>query len=334
LSFTFANPWLLSLLLLIPLASFLKGKRGGAPGVRFSSVSSAREVGALPRSRAGQFLAALRLLGLACLIVALARPQIGRGTTEIEASGIDILLAIDVSTSMKALDFMIGGQHIDRLSVVKRTVKKFVKERPNDRIGLLAFAAVPYSMSPLTLDHDWLEQRLDSVTFGQVEDGTAIGSAIVASLNHLRDQKAKSRILILLTDGVNNSGDVEPSAAAEAAEALGIKIYTIGAGTMGRAPYPAGTDFFGRPRTQQIEVEIDEETLHQVAQKTGGKYYRATDTRSLETIYGEINKLETTVRKVKKYQSFEELFFWALLPGLFLIAGEIALSETRYRRLP
>ncbi len=332
-NFQFAHPELLFLLLLLPLLAFLKGRLGGVASLRFPSTAAAREAGGVPRGKAGGWLTALRMLALAILIVALARPQIGRGTTEVEASGIDILLGIDVSGSMEALDFELGGQRANRLEVVKDVVKKFVEERPNDRIGIVAFAGRPYVVSPLTLDHDWLVKRLESVKIGQVEDGTAIGSAIVSAANHLKEQEAKSRIVVLLTDGMNNAGAANPLTAAEAAKALEIKIYTVGAGTRGQAPMPV-KDQFGRQRLRMVDVDIDEDTLKQVASETGGQYFRATDTGSLERVYEAINELETTKRKLKKYEDVDELFFFALLPGLLFLGLERLLGETRLRRLP
>lgn len=331
--YQFANPGWLWLLLALPLVAVLRGRAGRAVALRLPSVSDARNVGARPRSTAGGFLLALMLLGLALLIVALARPQLGQGRTEIETSGIDIVLAIDVSGSMEALDFKIDGDRVNRLAVVKRVVEQFVGERPGDRIGMVAFAGRPYLVSPLTLDHDWLKKRLDEVQIGRVEDGTAIGSAIASSVNHLRDSDAKSRIVILLTDGVNNAGAANPVTAAEAAKALGIKIYTIGAGIQGQAPMPV-QDAFGRRRYAMMDVEIDEESLKQIATNTGGRYFRATDTDSLGQVYGVINQLETTKRTEKRYEDYKELFLYALCPGLALLLFERFLSETRYRHLP
>ncbi|GAA5481079.1 vWA domain-containing protein [Haloferula sargassicola] len=332
-AFQFANPGWLWLLLALPVIAILRGRAGRAVALRLPSVSDARHVGGRPRSKVGGFLRALMLLGLALLIVALARPQLGRGRTEIETSGIDIVLAIDVSGSMEAMDFKLDGQQVNRLEVVKNVVEKFVGERPGDRIGMVAFAGRPYLVSPLTLDHDWLKKRLDEVQIGRVEDGTAIGSAIASSVNHLRDSEAKSRIVILLTDGVNNAGAANPVTAAEAAKTLGIKIYTIGAGIEGQAPMPV-RDAFGRKRYAMMDVEIDEESLRQIAQQTGGRYFRATDTNSLAEIYDSINQLEKTKRTVKKYEDYEELFLFAMLPGLGLLLIERLLSETRYRHLP
>jgi Ca-activated chloride channel family protein len=331
--FQFAHPQFLWLLLLLPLAAFLKGRRGRQAAIRYPSTGIARSVGARPRSRPGQFLAALTLLSLALLIVALARPQFGRGYTEAEASGIDIMLAIDVSGSMEALDFELDGEHANRLAVVKNTVARFIESRPNDRIGLLAFAGRPYLVSPLTLDHDWLLQRLDAVRIGQVEDGTAIGSAVASASTHLSETDAKSRIMILLTDGMNNAGKASPVTSAEAARTLGIKVYTIGAGTHGEAPIPV-EDMFGRRVLRMARVDIDEETLSKIAEITGANYFRATDTASLAKIYQHIDQLETTTRKLKKYEHVDDLFAYAALPGGALLLLGFVLGQTRFRALP
>ena len=234
---------------------------------------------------------------------------------------------------MEALDFELDGKPVNRLEVVKDVVEKFVGERPNDRLGMVAFAGRPYLVSPLTHDQEFLTKRLRDVKMGQVEDGTAIGSAIASAVDHLRDSDAKSRIIILLTDGVNNSGAVNPLTAAEAAKALGIKIYTIGAGTRGEAPVPV-KDQFGRTHLQTVKVEIDEEMLREVADATGGQSFRATDTDSLKNIYNSINQLETTTRKLKKYQQYDELYLYFLAPGVALLLLELVLAQTRFRRLP
>lgn len=331
--FQFAYPHLLWLLLLLPLAAWLKGKRGNTTAIRYPSTTIARSVGARPRSRAGSLLAALSLLSLGFLIIALARPQLGRGMTEVEASGVDIMLAVDVSSSMEALDFELDNERSNRLEAVKDTVAKFIEARPNDRIGLVAFAGRPYLVSPLTLDHDWLLKRLAAVKIGQVEDGTAIGSAVASSANHLSDKEAKSRLMILLTDGMNNAGKAAPLTAAEAAKALGIKCYTIGAGTRGEAPIPV-EDAFGRRVLRMAKVDIDEETLTEIAQLTGGSYFRATDTESLTAIYEQIDQLETTTRKMKKYEEVDDLFAWAAIPGLALMLASFGLGHTVFRRLP
>lgn len=324
----FLHPELLWLLMLLPLVALFYSTRGAAPALIFSSISIAKTVGKQRKARPGQWTMGLRLLSIALLILALARPQFGSSNTEIEASGIDILLAVDVSGSMEAMDFTLGGNSVNRLEVVKKVVADFIEERPNDRIGLLAFGGRPYLVSPLTLDHNWLKKRLESLQIGMVEDGTAIGSAIGSGINRLRDRKSKSRIMILLTDGMNNAGRIPPLAAAEAAETLKIKVYTIGAGTRGEAPMPV-TDNHGRRRLIMAKVDIDEKTLGEVAEMTGAIYFRATDTASLAKIYDEINTMETTTRTIKKFENYRELFGYLLLAILLLLGIELHQTTKR-----
>lgn len=329
-SFRFADPQLLWLLLILPLLAWLRGKSGQAPALLFSSVSAVQLIAASRKVSPGSLLVLLRLAAVGLLIIALARPQWGRTNAETEASGIDILLAVDISGSMQALDFKLKGREANRLDVVKSVVAKFISERPSDRIGLVAFAGRPYLVCPLTLDHDWLRQRLNSLRIGMIEDGTAIGSAIASGVNRLRDQQAKSRILILLTDGVSNAGKIAPLAAAEAAAVMKIKVYAVGAGRRGVAPLPV-EDQFGRTRMVQAKVDIDEETLTKVAALTKAKYFRATDTASLARIYEEINAMETTVRKTRHFSNHRELFAWPALAALLLLGFELTASR---RRLP
>jgi Ca-activated chloride channel family protein len=329
-SLRFVHPELLWLLLLLPALALLRGRKGPAPALVFSSISVARAISGNRKAHPGRLLGLLRLLAIGLIIVAMARPQWGNTTTEVEASGIDILLAVDISGSMEARDFTLQGRPANRLDVVKSVVAKFIKERPNDRIGLVAFAGKPYLVCPLTLDHDWLQRRLESLKIGMVEDGTAIGSAIASGVNRLRDRDSKSRIQILLTDGMNNAGKVSPLTAAEAAETLGIKVYTIGAGTRGEAPMPV-QDQFGRKRLMRVKVDIDEDTLNKVAEMTGARYFRATDTRSLEKIYDEINAMEVTTRKIKHFSRYRELFSWLVLAALMLLTLGLFVSR---RRLP
>ena len=267
---SFANPWLLLLLLALPLLALLQGGPGAAPAVVFSSLRPVHALGRVRRSRIGGWLTTLLLCALALFIVALARPQMGKTISKVQASGIDIMLALDVSASMYAEDFTIGGERASRLEVVKQVTQKFIEERPNDRIGILCFAGRPYLVSPLTLDHDWLLQNLERVKIGLVEDGTAIGSAIGSAANRLKDKEAKSRIVVLLTDGDNNAGKITPATAAEAAKALGIKVYTIGAGTRGYAPVPV-QDMFGRKVYRNMKVDVDEPTLMKTGAATGSR---------------------------------------------------------------
>jgi Ca-activated chloride channel family protein len=329
----FLYPSVLWLLALLPLLALLRGRRGSVAAVRYSSADIVRQVARETRSRTGRWAAPLSLLALGLIIVALARPQLGRSTSTVEASGVDMILALDCSGSMEALDFKVNGQPIDRLKVVKAVVEKFIDARPNDRIGLVGFAGAPYLVSPLTLDHDWLDQNLDRVQVGTVEDGTAIGAALATSVNRLRDQPGKSKIVVLLTDGQNNSGKIMPETAAQAAKALGVKVYTIGAGARGEAPMPV-TDAFGNRRLAMATVDVDEETLQKIADETGGKFFRATDTESLAAIYGEIDRMEKTTHQLKKFEHRSELAAWAIVPALALLGTGVGLTHTRFRRLP
>ena len=329
----FLQPEWLWLLALLPVAAILRGREGRVAAVQYSNIQVARSVARSTRSRIGRWLWLLPVLAAALLIVGLARPQRALGQTPMTASGIDIVLGLDVSGSMKALDFRQGGERVNRIDVVKSVVAKFIDERPNDRIGIVSFAGAPYLISPPTLDHDWLRRNLDRVTVGGADDGTAIGSAIAASVNRLRASHASSKVVILLTDGMNNAGKVSPLAAAEAAKALGIKIYTVAVGVRGEAPLPV-TDEFGNTRLVMAKVDVDEKTLKDVAALTGGAFYRATDTQSLEHIYGEINRLEKTTQVAQVADRQQELFAWAVLPGIALLGLGFGLENTRFRRLP
>jgi Ca-activated chloride channel family protein len=329
----FAQPYLLLLLLLLPLFAWLKGKRGQEAAFLYSSVQLVKGMAGINRSRIGQILLRLRWLALAFFIIGLARPQLREGQAIIQASGIDIVVALDLSGSMASEDFELKGERANRLTVAKDVLEKFVTRRTSDRIGLVAFAGRAYVAGPLTLDHDFLLENIERLRLGTIEDGTAIGSALVAALNRLRDLQSKSKIVILMTDGQNNAGQVPPLTAADAAQALGVKVYTIGVGTRGTAPFPY-IDPFGRKQYVQQPVDIDEETLRQIASKTGAKYYRADKSDTLRAIYADIDRLEKTEAEVKKFQRYKELFPWVVLPGLVLLLLEIILSHTVWRKLP
>jgi len=341
-SWQFAHPWFLLGLLAVPVLAWLRGYRGGAPAVEFSSTELLRTLGREAESKAGNFLAGLFYVGLAALMVALARPQGGKSTTQTEASGIDIMILIDVSGSMLTEDYEMEGQRTNRQEAIRSVTKKFIEQRPNDRIGIIAFASRPYLVSPLTLDHDWLMQNLDRVKIGQVEDGTAIGSAIASGVNRLRDRASKSKVLILLTDGDSNCGKISPPTAAQAAKALGVKLYAIGAGTNGMAPVPLFDERTGLPQVDQNgqtvlqmePVEFNETGLKNVAQIAGGHYYRAADTDSLRNIFKDIDKLEKSTVQYKRTQEYEDLYPWFLRAGFALVALGMTLGQTVWRRLP
>lgn len=324
-------------LILLPIAAgiifFAKKKEKVTSGIKFSSGDLLGGLKGSWKLKLSGNLIFLRLAAVSLLIVALARPQSPIEDSKIESEGIDIVLAIDCSTSMLAEDFKIGGKRQNRLEVVKDVVKDFINGRSNDRIGLVAFAARAYTVSPLTLDYGWLMQNLTRIKTNMIEDGTAIGSGLTSALNRLRDTEAKSKVVILLTDGRNNTGKISPFTAAEAAKALKVKVYTIGAGTKGFAPYPA-KDFFGNTVYQPVQIDIDEDTLKEIASLTGAKYFRATDTESLRGIYKEIDRLEKTRIEEKGYLEYNELFPLFLVIGLSLLSLEIVLSNTLLRKLP
>lgn len=339
---SFAQPWFLLLLVAVPLLAWLRGKSGPAAALTFSSTTTLRALGKTSAARAGKFLRAMLLVSMACFAVGLARPQWGKSLTQVEASGIDIMLALDVSASMLTKDFKIGGQSATRIDAIREVTRNFIEARPNDRIGIIAFAGRPYVVSAMTLDHDWLLKNLERVKIGLVEDGTAIGSGMAAAANRLNDKRSKSRVIVLLTDGENNTGKIPPRTAAEAIKALKIHFYAIGAGINGIAPTPVFnaqtgkpiTDMFGNILYQNQQVHFNEAGLKEVAQIAEGQFYRATDTKSLEQIFNDIDKLEKTTVSVKKYQQYNELFPVCIGAGLALLVAQLLLSQTVWKKLP
>jgi Ca-activated chloride channel family protein len=339
---TFGHPYVLLLLLLLPLLGWLKGKQGQPPAFVYSSVQLVRGILNVSRTRSGAFLAAFRWLVLALLIIALAQPRLTKSETKISASGVDIAVVIDMSFSMADEDFELRGQPADRLTMAREVLKKFIDKRPNDRIGLVAFASEAYIAAPLTLDHDFVLQNLDRLQLGTIDGGsTAIGSGLSTAINRLRELKSKSKIVILMTDGRNNAGKVAPRTVAEAAKALGVKIYTIGVGKRGESRRPRMdrhgrplVDFFGRKIYDPDPEDLDEDVLQEIANMTGGKYYRADNSQRFQAIYAEIDKLEKTEAEVKKFAHHNELFAWLISPGLGVLLLEILLRHTLWRRLP
>ncbi len=339
---TFAQPWLLLLLLVVLLLAYLRGKSGRGAALTFSSTAALRALGKTSAARAGKFLRAMFLLSLALLAVAMARPQLGKSLTQVEASGIDIMVVLDVSGSMLTKDFTVGGDSATRIDAIREVTRKFIEGRPNDRIGIIAFAGRPYVVSPMTLDHDWLLQNLDRVRIGLVEDSTAIGSAIAAAANRLNDKRSKSRLIVLLTDGENNAGKIPPNTAAEAVKALKIRFYAIGAGINGIAPAPVFnpqngkplTDMFGNIVYQNQPVHFNEAGLKEVAKIADGKFFRAANMKSLEQIFQDIDKMEKTTVMVKKYQEYRDLFPACIMAGCGLLLAQLLLSQTIWKKLP
>ena len=327
----FANTYFLILLLVIPFIvyRYFYVKRVKVGSIRFSDLSALKRLRRSFSLRLRHSLILLRILVIGLLVLAMARPQAGEKGEEILTEGVDIILAIDVSSSMKAEDF----KPKNRLHVAKQVVADFIRGRKNDRLGMVVFAAKSFTQCPLTLDYGILLNFLDHVEIGIIEDGTAIGMAIATCVNRLRDSEAKSKVVILLTDGINNRGEIDPITAAKTAEAMDVKIYTVGAGKRGSALYPVDDPIFGR-RYVRMPVEIDEETLQEIARITGAKYYRATDAQTLSDIYNEIGEMEKTEIKTKEYIRYTELFWFFLLPALVLLGGEIVLANTRFRKIP
>jgi Ca-activated chloride channel family protein len=329
----FHDPLLLALALIVLPACFFLRRRGEGPGMRFSSGRLLAGMKETSRVKAIRYMPLLRALAAVLIVIALARPQAVSEEVTILKEGIDIVLAVDVSTSMLAEDFQVQGEKKNRLAAAKDVMKEFVRARDNDRIGMIVFGSRAYPVSPITFDHDWLRENLQRVEIGMVEDGTAIGSGLMSALNSLKNSTAKSRVIILLTDGRNNAGAITAEGAAAAAKALGVKVYAVGIGSRGRARYPV-RDPFGRIIYKTADADIDEGTLQMIASASGGRYFRATDTEALRNIYREIDGLEKTKSETKVYYNYQELFPFFLLPAFFLLLLELVLTNTGLRTAP
>jgi len=326
----FEDPWLLLILLLVPV--LILRERTIASAINYSSLASLKSVNQHRSKIKAIIPTVLTFVAIALFIIAFARPQEGRKRTEILSQGVDIVLAIDTSGSMQALDFKKNDTQVTRLSVVKDVVVEFVKQRETDRIGMVVFGANAFTQCPLTLDQSILLSFIDKLKIGMAGDATAIGSAIGISARRLKDLKSKSKIIILLTDGRNNSGTIPPLQAAEIAKTLGIKIYTIGVGKRGKAPFLVDS-IFGKRIIYQ-DVDIDEEVLNKISEMTDAKYFRATDLKSLKDIYNQIDLLEKSEIKILDHSEYKELFHYFLIPGLILFLTEIIFSNSFLRRLP
>jgi Ca-activated chloride channel family protein len=321
---TFRYPLLLLLLLVIPLLVYLRYRRGARATLFFSDSDVLND---LPRGwaiPARHTLPILYVLGLLTLIVAIARPQRGLRESIVRTEAVDIVLLVDVSESMAERDLSTATERLNRLDAAKRVIRRFIKDRGNDRIGMVAFATLPYTVAPLTLDHGWVMQRMRTLHPGMLGQRTAIGDALASAVNRLRDSEAKSKVIILLTDGMNNAGTMTPENAAQAAKALDVKVYTVGAGAHDRA-----RGFFGAG--QQL---IDEQTLNMISETTGALYFRARNMRQLQDVYKQIDKLEKTEIDVEQFTRFEELYVPFVAASLILLGLERLLALTRLGRLP
>ncbi|MBE0572356.1 MAG: VWA domain-containing protein [Ignavibacteriaceae bacterium] len=326
---TFAYPWVLYFLSIIPLmiAWYIFRGMKVQSSVTYSSINIFKDVPATFRERLRHIPFAVRLIAIGLLIVALARPQSFTSGENVTTEGIDIAMVLDISGSMLAEDFK-----PNRLEAAKNVIDNFVEGRTSDRIGLVIFSREAFTQCPLTIDYNVLRNLLIDIRSGMIQDGTAIGNAIANGVNRLKESDAKSRIIILLTDGVNNAGEVDPISAAEIAKAFGIRIYTIGVGTRGEAPYPVQTPF--GTRYQMVPVEIDEEMLQKISGLTDGQYFRATNNRALAEIYEKIDKLEKTKIEITSYKNASEKYHSWLWGGLLLLLIELGLSRTILRKLP
>ena len=329
----FANPILLIFLAAVPLTAYwyvrnaIHGSQMGS--VRFSNLEVLNSLNPSRKQRFRHILIALRMLTITLVVIALARPQSSIDGQEILTEGIDIILTLDVSSSMKAIDF----KPSNRLEAAKMVASDFIQGRTNDRIGMVVFAGRSYTQCPLTLDYGILLSFLESIEIGMVEDGTAIGMAIANSVNRLRESKAKSKVVILLTDGKNNRGELDPITASQIARAMGVKIYTIGMGKQGTVMYPVDDPVFGR-RLVPMQADIDEPVLLQIAENTGGRYFRATDEQKLKEIFDQIGEMEKTEIEIKEYTQYAELFEWYAIPAFILFLLEILLANTIFRKIP
>ena len=329
--FRFEDPWLLLFFLMVPFLT-IRGKGKQQATISYSSIDTLQAI----RSARVEILSilplVLRMIAISLLVLSLARPQEGYKSTEILSVGVDIMLALDTSGSMQALDFIKDEKRDTRLAMVKDVVSQFIDNRPNDRIGMVVFGSEAYTQCPLTLDQGILKSFLSKLDIGMAGDSTAIGSAIGIAVKRLKDLESKSKVIILLTDGQNNAGSLPPLQAAQTAKAFGIKIHTIAVGTHGKAPFLVNSIFGQRYVYQQ--VDIDEDTLKKISDLTGGQYFRATDLESLKTIYKQIDEMEKSEVKVIEHSEYTELFHYFLIPGLLILLLEILLSNTVLRRIP
>lgn len=326
---TFANPELLFLLVLIipAVAWYVLRHRHSEASLQISQVNGIKKAGSSYKYYLRHALFGFRMLAIALLVVALARPQSTRSWKDVTTRGIDIVVALDISSSMLARDF-----NPNRLEASKDIAIDFISGRPNDRMGLVVFSGESFTQCPLTTDHSVLINLFKDIESGMVEDGTAIGMGLATSVNRLKDSDAQSKVVILLTDGVNNRGAIAPATAAEIAKTFDIRVYTIGVGSQGTAPYPVNTPYGVQYR--KMKVEIDEPVLQQIASETNGEYFRATDNQKLERIYQQIDRLEKSRIEVKKYSEKQEEFLWFTLIAGVLLLIEVLLRNTVLRTIP
>ena len=341
----FKEPWVLIFIPLFMVLFFFIRRHEAEPGFLFPSNDALKAFKPSLKEWLVSKLVILRFICVILLIFALARPQMNREfKTRRDALG--IIMAIDCSSTMLAEDLQLGPsglaplidgsetvKHLNRLDAVKEVAKTFVDARPDDLVGLVAFSAEAFIACPLTFDHEWLAQSIDRMRVGYIKDGTAIGSGILSSLNSLKDADVKSKVIILLTDGINNAGEVPPLIAAKAARAIGVKVYTVGIVSRGQTPYPT-VDQSGRKAYKDVRIDINETVLQKIAETTGGKYFRASDLEGLKNTYGEIDKLEKVTMEEKGFAEHEDIFYMFLVAALITLLAEIVLGNTVLRKVP
>ena len=330
--FRFEDPELLLVALLAALVLARYFWVRGSGGITYSSLDGVKSVKPSRYVYLRHLVPVLMGLGIFSLCIGLARPQAGVKNTEILSEGIDIVLCLDTSGSMQAMDFELMGKRTNRLQVVKKVVTDFTRRRKNDRIGMVVFGDQAFTQCPLTLDYGILETFVNRLEIGMAGDSTALGSALALSVKRLKDLPGQSKVVILLTDGRHNAGRISPETAANIAETFGVKVYTIGVGVEGESPFLVDTIFGKRYIYQRVDLDVD--TLQAIAARTGGKFFRATDTESLEKVYEEIDEMEKSELKVKEYTEYEENFKYFVLAGLLFILGSVVLGNTRLRKIP
>lgn len=326
---TFAYPQFFLLLILIPILIFwqIKMRKKNETPIILSSIGNLASLPTNWRIKWRGILNVFRILSFTFLVIALARPQNSNINETVNSEGLDIVMSLDISGSMLAEDFK-----PNRIEAAKKVAKEFIEDRPTDRIGLVIFSGESFTQCPLTTDQNVLKEQLKNIRSGLLEDGTAIGMGLATAVERLRNSKAKTKIIILLTDGVNNSGLIDPNTALEIAKAYKIRVYTIGVGTQGTAPYPM-KDQFGNTHMQQMPVQIDEPLMKQISKETGGKYFRATDNNSLSNVYKEIDRLEKTKIEINSFKRYAELFLPYALLGILFLFLEIVLRNTLFKSI-
>ncbi len=331
--FRFASPIYFLLLAAIPLVLYIRSRLVTQPTMKVTTLDSMSQISGSFFVHTRHIVPFLKYFVLVLMITAMARPQWGTKHVNVMSEGVNMVLAVDVSGSMQALDFKLNDKVVDRLEAVKDVINNFIKKRSGDRIGMVVFGTNAFTQLPLTRDYNTISFVLDRLKIGSAGNNTAIGDAIGISLKRLEDIKSKSNIIILLSDGESNAGELTPDVASDIAAVKNVKIYTIGVGTKGKAPFKVKNSFFGERYVYQ-PVNIDEKTLKSIADKTGGLYFRAENTKGLEQIYETIDRLEKTEVKVKTFSEYKEYYLFILIPALIFLVLAVLLENTRYLRIP